>query len=142
MLLVHGLACLLHIHAYTPFLLNLGTRHHSCLLQLMHALIQEVKLPPGIEPLVLWEPGEGSAEEPVVVDTMLARWLRPHQREGVQFLFDCVTGLRSDVGQGDHKTSALLIACGITIKALILACCNAALQRKLYLAAVLLSQAL
>ncbi|DBA95427.1 TPA: DNA-dependent ATPase protein rad54 [Trebouxia sp. C0006] len=63
--------------------------------------IQEViELPPGVEPLVLWEPPEGSAEEPILVDTMLTRWLRAHQREGVQFLFDCVTGLRSDIGQG------------------------------------------
>ena len=62
---------------------------------------QEVKLPPGVDPLVLWQPAENSTEEPVVVDTMLARWLRAHQREGVQFLFDCVTGLRSDIGQGE-----------------------------------------
>ena len=112
---------------------------HSCLLDLLHALVQEVKLPPGIEPLVLWEPAEGSAEEPVVVDTMLARWLRPHQREGVQFLFDCVTGLRSDIGQGEHKTSALEKACGSTFKALVVACYDVALQRKLYLALVLQS---
>lgn len=60
-----------------------------------------IELPPGVEPLVLWEPPEGSSEEPVIVDTMLTRWLRKHQREGVQFLFDCVTGLRSDIGQGE-----------------------------------------
>lgn len=128
------------MNAYTPFVSKLGARHHSCLLDLLHALVQEVKLPPGIEPLVLWEPAEGSAEEPVVVDTMLARWLRPHQREGVQFLFDCVTGLRSDIGQGEHKTSALLVACSITVKARIVACSNVALRRKLYLAAALQSQ--
>jgi DNA repair and recombination RAD54-like protein len=82
-----------------------------------------VALPPGIEPLVLWEPpgpddaaaaaaaaagatdGSSTAaageEQPVVVDTMLARWLRPHQREGVQFMFDCVTGQRLPGGQGE-----------------------------------------
>lgn len=132
-LLIHGLSCLLCMNAYTPFASKLGARHHSCLLDELHALIQEVKLPPGIEPLVLWEPAEDSAEEPVVVDTMLARWLRPHQREGVQFLFDCVTGLRSDIGQGEHKTSELVVPYGITVKAQIVACYNVALQRKLHL---------
>ncbi len=61
-----------------------------------------IELPPGVEPLVLWEPPEASAEEPILVDTMLTRWLRAHQREGVQFLFDCVTGLRSNIGQGEQ----------------------------------------
>jgi SNF2 family DNA or RNA helicase len=32
----------------------------------------------------------------VVVAGFLARRLRPHQREGVRFLFECVTGMRSD----------------------------------------------
>lgn len=37
----------------------------------------------------------------VVVDPMLTRWLRPHQREGVAFMFQCVTGLRlGEQGQG------------------------------------------
>ncbi|KAK9915546.1 hypothetical protein WJX75_000577 [Coccomyxa subellipsoidea] len=31
---------------------------------------------------------------PVVVDPYLGRHLRPHQREGLQFLFECVMGLR------------------------------------------------
>lgn len=31
---------------------------------------------------------------PVVVDPFLGRHLRPHQREGLQFLFECVMGLR------------------------------------------------
>ncbi|KAG7670478.1 hypothetical protein Ndes2526B_g00232 [Nannochloris sp. 'desiccata'] len=61
-----------------------------------------VELPPGIEPLVLWAPppsteGEGN---PVRVDNMLTRFLRPHQREGVQFMFECVCGLRSYEGNG------------------------------------------
>lgn len=30
----------------------------------------------------------------VVIDPVLARVLRPHQREGVQFMYDCVTGLK------------------------------------------------
>ncbi|KAI3915901.1 hypothetical protein MKW98_004342 [Papaver atlanticum] len=56
-----------------------------------------VTLPEGIEPLVLWQ-SEESGEEcvtsiSIVVDPVLVRFLRPHQREGVQFMFDCVSGL-------------------------------------------------
>ena len=49
---------------------------------------------PEPEPLVLWEPPEGEEGAPVVVDRVLTRWLRPHQREGVTFLYECVMGLR------------------------------------------------
>jgi hypothetical protein len=44
---------------------------------------------------------DGGVQQPVVVDPMLTRWLRPHQREGVQFMFDCVCGLRLQGGQGE-----------------------------------------
>ena len=60
----------------------------------------EEPLPPGIEPLVLWEDAEGGANPPVSVDNMLCRWLRPHQREGVKFMFECVMGLRDFDGRG------------------------------------------
>ena len=36
----------------------------------------------------------------VVVDPYLANVLRPHQREGVAFLYECVMGLRGFVGNG------------------------------------------
>eukprot|EP00775_Hariotina_reticulata_P012633 gene12633-12762_t len=68
---------------------------------------EDTTLPPGIEQLVLWDPVEAGlagveahGEQAVVVDPMLTRWLRPHQREGVQFMFDCVNGLRMPEGQG------------------------------------------
>jgi hypothetical protein len=51
-------------------------------------------------PLVLWEPPEGVKGDPVRVDKMLTYWLRPHQREGVAFMFECVTGLRKFDGHG------------------------------------------
>ncbi|KAI0375644.1 hypothetical protein BV20DRAFT_959644 [Pilatotrama ljubarskyi] len=37
---------------------------------------------------------------PVVVDPVISRHLRPHQKEGVQFLYECVMGLRKHEGQG------------------------------------------
>ncbi|XP_028396792.1 DNA repair and recombination protein RAD54B-like [Dendronephthya gigantea] len=36
----------------------------------------------------------------VVVDPYISKILRPHQREGVTFLYECVMGLRSFVGNG------------------------------------------
>ena len=35
-----------------------------------------------------------------MVDPMLTRWLRPHQREGVAFMFECVTGIKGFEGRG------------------------------------------
>ena len=51
------------------------------------------------EPLVLWAPSEGEGGA-VAVDPMLTKWLRPHQREGVAFMFECVASLRAYEGQG------------------------------------------
>lgn len=50
-------------------------------------------------PLVLWQ----SEEDPnvkVVVPEIVGKFLRPHQREGVQFMFDCVCQIRGFDGQG------------------------------------------
>jgi len=60
------------------------------------------ELPPGVEPLVLWEgfDAEGKELPPVSVDNMLVKFLRPHQREGVKFMFECVMGLRGFDGNG------------------------------------------
>lgn len=33
----------------------------------------------------------------VYVPEVLAKWLRPHQREGVQFMYECVMGLKEDL---------------------------------------------
>lgn len=37
---------------------------------------------------------DGNQTVAVVVDSFLGRKLRPHQKEGVQFLYDCVMGLK------------------------------------------------
>ncbi|XP_034681411.1 protein CHROMATIN REMODELING 25 [Vitis riparia] len=64
-------------------------------------LEESVSLPAGIDPLVLWHPEESEEQAdnlmPIMVDPLLVRFLRPHQREGVQFMFDCVSGLSSTV---------------------------------------------
>jgi hypothetical protein len=65
-------------------------------------------LPEGVEQLVLWQPPEGVGGQPVVVDNLLTRFLRPHQREGVQFMFECVTGLRMPEGKGGAPGRLLL----------------------------------
>jgi DNA repair and recombination protein RAD54B len=36
----------------------------------------------------------------VVVDPYLSQHLRPHQREGVEFLYQCVMGMRPFEGRG------------------------------------------
>ena len=51
-------------------------------------------------PLVLWKPEEGAPGTPVEVDGILCKFLREHQREGVQFLFDCIHGFKPHGGFG------------------------------------------
>ncbi|EGZ16079.1 hypothetical protein PHYSODRAFT_560615 [Phytophthora sojae] len=50
-------------------------------------------------PLVLWQ-SETDPEIKVVVPEIVGKFLRPHQREGVQFMFDCVCQVRGFDGQG------------------------------------------
>ena len=61
-------------------------------------------------PLQALRTEEGEAGQPVRVDDMLTKFLRAHQREGLQFLFDCVTGLKPYEGQGwcDGRTFCLM----------------------------------
>ena len=49
---------------------------------------------------MLWQPPPGVAGIPIEVDSVLTKWLRPHQRDGVQFMFECVMGLRQKCGTG------------------------------------------
>jgi len=42
----------------------------------------------------------GAPEVSVVLDPVLSSRLRPHQREGVKFLFECVAGMREFDGKG------------------------------------------
>ncbi len=54
------------------------------------------------EPLILWQSVEGDDDPPhsVSVDPRLCKFLRPHQREGVQFMYECVMGARDFDGSG------------------------------------------
>ncbi|KAK4944917.1 helicase [Elasticomyces elasticus] len=45
-------------------------------------------------------PAPGRQIVDVVLDPLIGKLLRPHQREGVQFLYECVMGLRDFDGQG------------------------------------------
>lgn len=45
-------------------------------------------------------PVEAYSKEHVYVPPVLAKWLRPHQREGVQFMYECVMGLKDFPGAG------------------------------------------
>ncbi|RLN60208.1 hypothetical protein BBJ28_00003717 [Nothophytophthora sp. Chile5] len=60
------------------------------------SLVPVVDAPP---PLVLWQ-SEADPELKVVVPEIVGKFLRPHQREGVQFMFDCVCQIRGFDGQG------------------------------------------
>lgn len=55
--------------------------------------------PPPPPPLVLWE-SEEQENLRVVVPEIVGKFLRPHQREGVQFMFECVARLRGFDGEG------------------------------------------
>ena len=58
---------------------------------------------PPPEPLELYSPTPeeiAAGKTAVVVDPMLTRNLRAHQREGVQFMWECVAGMRSFEGKG------------------------------------------
>ena len=45
-------------------------------------------------------PLERYSRNNVFVPPVLAKWLRPHQREGVEFMYQCVMGLKDYHGSG------------------------------------------
>ena len=55
---------------------------------------------PGLRPRIDQAPAEAYAKESAFVPPVLAKWLRPHQREGVQFMYECVMGMRDFNGNG------------------------------------------
>ncbi|XP_073030331.1 protein CHROMATIN REMODELING 25-like isoform X3 [Primulina eburnea] len=83
-----------------PVLINITNKFHIPITIEKEDLEESTSLPPGIEPLVLWQPEISNERDSdlvsIMVDHMLVKYLRPHQREGVQFMFDCVSGVSSD----------------------------------------------
>lgn len=57
--------------------------------------------------------GEGGAVWPVVVDPHVGRHLRPHQSQGVQFLYECIMGLREANRQAPARLLEFLPWLGI-----------------------------
>ena len=48
-----------------------------------------------------WQNGDGKLKNgqsvmPVVIDPYIGRHMRPHQREGIRFMYDCVTGVQAE----------------------------------------------
>lgn len=79
----------------------------NILIHLFHYINRALHDPFHCNALVLYTPPEvpvstkltmDTAKLPVhvVVDPVLGNILRPHQREGVKFMYDCVTGAKSE----------------------------------------------
>jgi hypothetical protein len=71
---------------------------------MMHRSVQEMRADEyGVEELVTVlkpAPRELYSKSDVYVPSPVARILRPHQREGVQFIYECVMGLKDYKGRG------------------------------------------
>lgn len=72
--------------------------------------VEETKTTPdGFQPLVIWQPTpEELVANPklttIEVPMLVCKWLRPHQREGVKFMCECVLGQRN-LGPSEEKTT-------------------------------------
>lgn len=53
-----------------------------------------------VNPLILWSSSDNEQKRVIEVDSMLTKWLREHQRQGVSFIFECLMGLRDFDGNG------------------------------------------
>ena len=119
-----------HYHMTHHHMTHLHMTHHHMTLH-DHTLSPLAPAPmqvleEGVEPLVLWtapvvggDVGRGvaastggtpSTSGQLSVDPCLVKFLRPHQREGVQFMFECVAGLRMETGRGEFSHDPLQLA--------------------------------
>jgi DNA repair and recombination protein RAD54B len=64
-------------------------------------------MPPGIKPI------------DVVLDPILSRQLRPHQKEGVRFLYECIMGIKEFNGRGAILADEMGLGKTLTVIALI-----------------------
>ena len=71
---------------------------------ILHCSVQEMRPDEyGVEELVTVlkpAPTEMYSKNDVYIPAPVARILRPHQREGVQFIYECVMGLKDYKGRG------------------------------------------
>lgn len=56
---------------------------------------------------------------PVVLDPFIEKHLRPHQKEGVRFLYQCVMGIKDFNGQGAILADEMGLGKTLTVIALI-----------------------
>ena len=70
-------------------------------------LLPHPLLPSGVKPI------------DVVLDPVLARHLRPHQKEGVRFLYECVMGIKDFSGRGAILADEMGLGKTLTVIALI-----------------------
>ena len=61
----------------------------------------------GPPPIVLRQGDPSTNQDPIVLDSFLARIMRPHQIEGAKFMFECVSGMRS------HTNGNMPLGCGL-----------------------------
>ena len=62
-----------------------------------------------------WQRGEAKGVMPVVVDPHLAKKLRPHQSQGVQFMYECIMGMRETNRQDSGVRSCMHTASHCTV---------------------------
>eukprot|EP01126_Amoeba_proteus_P010681 TRINITY_DN1419_c0_g1_i3.p1 TRINITY_DN1419_c0_g1~~TRINITY_DN1419_c0_g1_i3.p1 ORF type:complete len:511 (-),score=108.92 TRINITY_DN1419_c0_g1_i3:1965-3497(-) len=95
----------------TPWKSNTGRREHK--------LTKPLHSPHAPGAVILYEPKELTKLH-VVVDPILGKNLRPHQIEGIQFMFDCVMGLKSHQFKGNGCILADDMGLGKTLQAITL----------------------
>ncbi|CAH0475682.1 unnamed protein product [Peronospora belbahrii] len=88
-------------HDLPPVEVNVEEMETSVALKLLEKeeIAAVVPVPDAPPPLVLWQ-SNTDPDVKVVVPEIVGKFLRPHQREGVQFMFDCVCQVKGFDGQG------------------------------------------
>lgn len=61
----------------------------------------------------------GTKAVDVVIDPIISRYLRPHQKEGVKFLYECIMGMKEFEGQGAILADEMGLGKTLTVIALI-----------------------
>jgi DNA repair and recombination protein RAD54B len=70
-------------------------------------VLPRIEMPAGVKPI------------DVVIDPLLAQYLRPHQKEGVKFLYECIMGGKAFNGRGAILADEMGLGKTLTVIALI-----------------------